>query len=130
MKRAIIFLPLLSAALWASGPQQVPLNFDALEKKASNTVRVDLNMSLIKLAMRWMPKDDPDTAKMAKIVSNLQGVYVRSYEFDEEGAFSPDDLEPFRKTINGSGWNCLVHARNKKTGENSDICLRQDGDKV
>ncbi len=133
-------LLLVGCSAWARQNPQVPLDFAELERKASNVVRVSLPKSLLSLAAGFIPKDDPDAAKIKKLVGSLQGVFVRSYEFDEADAFSPSDFEPLRKTLAGPGWNCLISvhtkvtaghgARTERKGEDTDICLRQDGDKV
>jgi hypothetical protein len=132
MKRILSLLAVLLMVPMARAKQnpQVPLDFPELAKKAVDTVNVSLPKSLLELAVKFLPSDDPDIAKIRKLVSNLQGIFVRSYEFDKEGDFSPRDLDPIRKIITGTGWNCLISVHNKKTSEDTDVCLRQDGDKV
>ena len=131
MKRFIQFLPalLMTTAMWAQSAQ-IPLDFGQLEKKASKATNVSINKSMFDLILRFLPKDDPDADKLRKVLSNLQGIYVRSFDFENEGDYSPGDLAPLRKIITGSGWNCLVSVHNKKTGEDTDFCLRQDKDKI
>ncbi len=109
---------------------QVPLDFPELEKKAIDSVNVSLPKSLLGLAAGVIPVDDPDSAKIKKLLSNLQGIFVRSYEFEKEGDFSPHDLDPLRKIITGPGWNCVVSVHSKKKNEDTDVCLRQDGEKI
>ena len=132
MKRISQALPviLLSSALWARQTPQVQLDLPQLAEKASETVTVSLPRSLLQLAASVLQKDDPDQAKIKRLVSNLQGIYVRSYEFEKEGEFSIRDLEPLRKTITGTGWSCLVSVHSKKSSADTDVCLRQDGDKI
>src|SRR5258708_5906327 len=132
MKRTVQVVPalFLSASLWARQTPQIQLDFPRLAEKASETVNVSLNKGLLQLALMILPKDEPDTAKIRKLVSNLQGIYVRSYEFEKEGEFSIRDLDPLRKTITGTGWNCLVSVHSKKSNADTDVCLRQDGDKI
>jgi Domain of unknown function (DUF4252) len=133
MKRFIPFVPalLLTTAMWAQTPQ-IRLDFEDLERRAEEgkTVKIDLPKFLIRLALFALPENDPDTAKVRKLVSSLQGIYVRSYEFASEGAYSPSELESIRKTITGSGWTCIVSVHSKKSGENTDVCLRQNNDKI
>jgi hypothetical protein len=121
---------LLAATAAAQQSPQLPLDFPELEKKATDVVNVSLPKSLLDLAARFIPNDEPDSAKIKKLVSNLQGIFVRSYEFDKDGEFSPRDLDPIRKIITGTGWICLVSVHSKRNGEDTDVCLRQDGDKV
>jgi len=127
----LLLAPLfLSSVAWAKQNPQVPLDFPELAKKAIDTVNVSLPKSLLGLAASVIPSDDPDAAKIKKLLSNLQGIFVRSYEFDKEGDFSPRDLDPIRKIITGTGWNCLISVHSKKNSEDTDVCLRQDGEKI
>jgi hypothetical protein len=119
---------LIASAIWAQSAQ-VPIDFEQLEKKASDSTKISLDKDLIQMALWVIPKK-PETEKLRKVVSNLQGIYIRSYTFDKEGDYSPSDLAPLRKTITGSGWNCLVSVHNKKTGEDTDLCLRKDKDRI
>jgi len=120
----------MTVTLWARQSPQIPLDFPQLAQKATESVDVSLPKSLLSLAASIIPSSDPDAAKIKKLVSNLQGIYVRSYEFEKEGEFSLKDLDPLRKTITGRGWNCLVSIRNKKTNEDTNVCLRQEGEKI
>jgi hypothetical protein len=132
MKRFLLLAAILAqtSMAGAQGTPQIPLDFPELAKKAVETIDVKLPKSLLGLAASVIPPDDADSAKIKKLLSNLQGIYVRSYEFDKEGDFSPHDLDPIRKIITGTGWNCLISVHNKKTSQDTDVCLRQDGEKI
>jgi hypothetical protein len=132
MKRVFPIIALLSIAstAWAKQNPQIPLDFPELAKKASETVNVSLPKSLLELAAKFISADDADSAKIKKLLSNVQGIFVRSYEFDKEGEYSPHDLDPIRKIITGAGWNCLVSVHSKKNNEDTDVCLRQDSDRI
>jgi hypothetical protein len=132
MKRTLYFAAalLLASAAWAQGSPQVPLDFPELAKKANNVVKVSVSKSMLDLVAGFIPADDADSAKIKKLASKLQGIFVRSYEFEEAGDFSPHDLDPLRKIITGTGWNCVISVHNKKNNEDTDVCVRQDGDKI
>jgi hypothetical protein len=137
------FLPLsttllMAATMWAQSAQvqsaqvqsaQVPIDFEQLAKKAEQVTRISLDKDAIQMAMWLIPKNG-DTAKLRKVIENLQGIYVRSYTFDKDGDFSSSDLDPLRRIITGSGWSCLVSVHKKKTGEDTDLCLRKDKDRI
>jgi hypothetical protein len=120
---------LLIAAAACAQSAQVPVDFEQLKDKANKTTNISLNKGTIQLALLVIP-NKPETAKLRKAISNLQGIYVRSYTFDHEGDYSPSDLEPLRKTITGNGWDCLVSVHNKRKGEDTDLCLRKDKDQI
>src|SRR5258708_3791671 len=100
MKRALTLAAVMFVTMSLSAkprpPQspQVKLDFPQLAEKASDTVSVSLGKDLISLAVKFLPKGDPDTAKLVKLLEKLQGIYVRSYEFEKEGEFSTKDFEP------------------------------------
>ncbi len=105
-----------------------PFNLDQLAKDAQESVNVTLDRPLIQLALAFLPKDDPDSAKVREAVQGLNSIYVRSFEFNTEGAYSVSMVESMRKQLIGPGWSRIVEARGK--GENVDVSLRQEGGKI
>lgn len=130
MKR---FLSLLASLLVCTAVHaqsaQISLDFDQLEEKASDVRKVSISRDLIQLALFAIPKG-PDTDKARKLISSLQGIYIRSYSFDSAGDYSASDLAPVRKLITGTGWDCVVSVHSKKSAEDTDLCLRKDKDKI
>jgi hypothetical protein len=68
---ALVFVPLLAA-------QQFKFNLEHLESKASNVVDVSLNSSMLQFASRFLSGNKPDEAKAKKMVSGLEGIYVKA----------------------------------------------------
>ncbi|HEV2688428.1 MAG TPA: DUF4252 domain-containing protein [Bryobacteraceae bacterium] len=120
---AILFL--LAAA---SMPAQA-LKLEALDKlaaKATESVTVSLDSSLLQLASRFL-SDDPDQAQVKKLVAGLKGVYVRNFEFAKPGQYAEADLDGIRAQLKDAKWKHIVEVRGK---ENADVCLRQESDKI
>src|SRR4029077_2908975 len=63
-------------------------HLDRLAAKASETADVTLDGSLLKLAAKFLSADEPDQAKVKKLVVGLKGIYVRTFEFENEGEYS------------------------------------------
>lgn len=125
-----IFWAALVAAPLLAQSAKLQLNLDHLAKNAVESVNVTLDLSLLRLAAKFLG-DDEDEVRVKKLVKGLQGIYVRSFEFDKEGAYSAADVDPLRKEVTGPGWSCLVSVRSRKSGgENADVCLRLDSGKV
>jgi hypothetical protein len=99
---------------------QLP-NFDALAKRATETVDITLDPSLLRLAGNFMTEDDADTATMRELLKGLQGIYVRSYEFDKAGSYSPADIEAVRAQLAKGAWTRLVNVRSAKEGSESEV---------
>jgi hypothetical protein len=128
MKRAIL---LLTAVLpLAAQDVKLPASLNKLAEKASEVVDVTLDGAMLKLASKFLSKDDPDEAKVKNLVTGLKGIYVKSFEFEKEGEYSPADVEAIRTQLHGPGWSRMVGVISKKDGENADIYMKLDGDRV
>src|SRR5690348_18215203 len=120
MKRRLVLM-LAAAALIQTHVLAQGLKLDALDKlaaKASESVTVSLDASMLQLASRFL-SDDPDSAQIKKIVAGLKGVYVRNFEFTKAGQYQESDLEAIRSQLKDAKWKHIVEVRGK---ENADIC--------
>ncbi len=120
---------LMIRPLHAEEEIKLPASLDQLASKATETVDVTLDSSLLQLAARFLSNDDPDEVKVKKLVARLKGVYVRSFEFAKDGEYSPADVESIRQQLKKPAWSRIVGVRSIK-GENSEVYLRRDGDAV
>ena len=116
------------AALCAQGIN-IPGSLNKLAERATESVDVTLDASLLQLASEFLSKDNPDELKVKKIVAKLKGVYVRSFEFDKEGQYSMSDVEGIRTQLKAPGWSRIVGVRSIK-GENSEVYLKSEGKQV
>ncbi|MBV9300481.1 MAG: DUF4252 domain-containing protein [Acidobacteriaceae bacterium] len=117
------FCPLLAQDI------KMPVNLDKLAEHATETVDVTLDTSMLQLASRFLSKDDPDEAKVKKLVSKLKGVYVRSFEFDKDGQYSKSDVEAIRSQLRTPDWARIVGVKSVQ-GENSEVYLKKNGDQL
>ena len=67
--------------------QRINIDFPGLSTRAAETVDVTLDGPLLRLASKFLDPHDPDQRDAREIVSKLEGIYVRSYEFDKEGEY-------------------------------------------
>ena len=98
----LVLTPVLSAKAQDSRIQMSSL--DHLAAKASQTVDVNLDERLMRLAARVFDDKDTDEREVKKLVAGLKGIYVKSFEFDTEGQYTPGDLETIRTQLRGPGW--------------------------
>jgi hypothetical protein len=102
-------------------------HLDKLADMASSKVEVTLDGSVLKLAAKFLSDDDdPDSAKIKKLVNGLKGIYVKTFEFEKEGAYSDSDIAGIRKQLE-SGWSRIVGIQSKKDGDNAEIYLKTGG---
>ena len=130
MKKAILTLA-LAAAAWAapafaqSSPLPLPPAVEKeLAEKASNVTEVTLNKSMLGFAAKFMNGKDKDDAATRQLIDGLDGIYVRSYEFDKERQYSMDEIEQLRKYFETSEWSPIVRERERKTGETTDVMVK------
>ena len=106
---------------------QLPLP-PALEKqlaaKASDVTEVTLGKNMLSFASKFMDGKDKDDAAAKQLIDGLDGIYVRSYEFDKEGQYSMDDIDQLRKAFETGEWTPIVRERERKSGETTDIFVK------
>jgi hypothetical protein len=134
MKRTIVPAAMAAIALlvvsWASSPvfaQSARLQLANLEKltsKAAEVVDVTLDGTLLKMASRFLSAGDESEVK--DLVQGLQGIYVRSFEFDKEGEYSAQDVEAIRSQLHAPGWSRIVGVTSKRDGENAEVFIMTD----
>ena len=124
MRIASIFLAAGLAPLWAQDIK-LPANLDKLSAKAEESVDITLDGSLLKMAARFLSdKDDPDVAKVKRLLAKLEGVYVRSYQFAEDGEYSRADVESVRSQVQSPPWGRIVGVRSRRDGADVDVFLK------
>ena len=123
--RCTLMLAMLAPALaWAvPNPRLTLPEFSALARKATESVTITLDSSLLALAGRFLDANDPQDAAAKEVLKGLQGIYVRSYTFDEDAAYRQADIDAVRNQLSAPGWNRLVETRSRKTHANVDIYI-------
>lgn len=127
MRRFIIFFIFLlpAAALHA---QRIQIDIPAsLAAKASESVDVTLDGALLRIAAKFLGSDG-DERVARNMIENLEGIYVKSYEFDEDGVYDRTILDKIRAQI-GPTWKRLVQVKSRDR-ENTEIYADMRGEKV
>jgi hypothetical protein len=109
--------------------QKLELRLDAIAAKASDKAEVDLDGAILKLALpqALSKKDKAGKSPAGDLLSGVQEVHVRHYEFEKAGTFSDKDLEPLRKQVSeGSGWSRILNVK-EKNGSAEVFVLNQGG---
>jgi hypothetical protein len=132
MKRGFITIVLLFAASFAgaalpaaaqSSQPPFPVTLEKqLAERASNYTEVTLDRKMLDFASRFM--NDKDDAEGKRIVEKLNGVYVRSYEFEKPGQYTAADLDAVRKQFDTADWSTLVKTRSKDATDDADIYMK------
>lgn len=129
--RPMVVFTVLALAPMAAQEIKFSEKFQQLAAKAANTVDVNLDASMLQLGSQFLSPKDPDQAKVKELVKDLKGVYVRVYEFAQEGAYSDSDLEEIRSQLKQTpGWTRIASVRESKGRETVEVYLKKEGDRI
>jgi hypothetical protein len=130
MKKQWIAFLLGAAALIApamaqnSSPLMLPPQLEKdLAARASNVTEVTLGKNMLIFAAKFM-NNEKEEAGVRQLIEGLDGIYVRSYEFDKEGEYSMDEIEKLRQTFETPEWSPMVHETEHKGAETNDVLVK------
>ena len=132
MKLKFILLTLLIAApVFAQDPARIQMDhLERLFPKAVETIDVNVDQSLIRLAAKFLKTDKQDEAAIREVLSMVQGVYVKGVEFEQDNEFTADDVQALRAQLSRPGWSRIVGVRSKREGQNVEVFLMHDSDLI
>jgi hypothetical protein len=120
----LLFALLTPALAWgAPNPHLVLPEFAGLAHKATESVSITLDPAMLAMAGRFLDSNNPQDAAASEVIKGLQGVYVRSFTFDQDSAYQQADIDEVRSQLSAPGWNRVVQTRSRKTGANVDIYI-------
>lgn len=126
---ALLALPALAFAA-DPGRLQLP-DFTALSKKATQSVDISLDPSLLHLASGVINNDDNGNgAAVNGVIQGIRGIYVRSYTFDKPGEYSKADVKAVEAQLLAPGWQPVVSTHDLKQGNNVDIYILRNGNRT
>lgn len=91
-------------------------SLDHLAAKASRTVDVNVDGRLMKMASSILSDKDAEEREVKELVAGIKGIYVRSFEFEADGQYTPADVESIRSQLRGPSWSRMVNVTSKKDG--------------
>jgi hypothetical protein len=106
-----------------------PESLDKLAAKAKETVNISLDGSMLRLAGNFLSGRRTDEAKVKQLTEGLKGLYVRVFEFGEEGLYSDGDVAPLRsQLVTAKGWSKIVDVAEKS--ERTEVYAKAEADKI
>jgi hypothetical protein len=104
-------------------------HLDHLAAKATDTVDVNIDERLIQIAAKIFNDKDADEAAVKKLVQGLKGIYVKSFEFDNDNVYSSADIDSIRNQLREPQWSRLVNVTSKKEG-NVEVYISLSGGQI
>jgi len=116
---AIAVFTLLIPAAASAQDGKLNLSFlDRLAERATEKQEVTLDESMLRSVAPSLVRPGPRVEAAKQVLSGLKGVYVRNYEFDNDKAYSMDDIAAIRKQLSAPGWMKIVSNEEKGKGPN------------
>lgn len=129
MRKLILILALTLVVAVPASAQRLNLDFlSDLEDRADEVVDVTLDANMLRIAAKFLSAADREERAIGDMISRLQGIYVRSYEFAEKGQYDRNLIDRVKSQL-GSNWKPLVTVRSK-TKENVNIYADMRGDDI
>jgi hypothetical protein len=128
--------PLVSAAAAeptrgsTAQPKLLLPEFNGLADKAAESVTITLDTALLGMAAKFLDPNNPEDAAAKEVLSGLQGIYVKSYTFDDDFVYPKADVDRVRKQLSAPGWSRLVEVRSRKEQADVDIYISVVGNKA
>lgn len=105
-------------------------NLDKFESRASESVDVTLDGTILRIAISLLRERKPEEAAIKELVIGLKGVYVKGFQFDKDGEYSSADVDVIRTQLRGPGWSKMAGVKSKKEGENVEVYMMMSGSQV
>ena len=110
----------------AASAQDGRINLDMLDKlaaRASEKQEITIGPEMLTAAIPGLVPQGPKSDAARQVISELRGIYVRNYEFDNDKAYSRDDISTLRKQLLTPGWVKIVS--NEENGSGNDWELQE-----
>jgi hypothetical protein len=113
----------LPAASQGSSPFPVTLEKD-LAARAVNFTEVSLDKNMLAFASKFLDSKKSDDAQVRRLIEKLDGIYVRTYEFDKAGQYSEAELDAIRHQFSSPVWSVMVRGRAQDPDGDTDIYVK------
>jgi len=119
----IVAFALVIPAAASAQDGRLNLSFlDRLADRATEKQEITITPEMLTSASPFVP-GGPKGDAARQVMSELRGIYVRSYEFDDPKAYSMDDVNAVRKQLSAPGWRKVIS--NEEKGRNGEFELQE-----
>jgi hypothetical protein len=91
-------------------------HLDRLAARATESVEITMNDVQVQFLRKLVSLSQSDQSKIKGLLSKLKGIYVRGFEFAQDGEYSEADIEAIRAQLRAPGWERIVEVRNRNGG--------------
>lgn len=123
---AAVVLTLFASSAGLAQDVRVPDQIERLSARAKETVNITLDGPLLQLAGKFLNSKDADDQRARNIISKVKAIHVRTFEFDNAGAYSEDDVAAYRSQLLSPAWSRIVDTVNRSDREHVEVFVKQD----
>ena len=123
MNRLSTLFFLLPFTAIAQNPQ-AGIDWNRFAQAAVEHTEVNLDGPMLTMAAKVLSQDDPDQAKVRKLLSGITGIHIHTYEFDKPGQYSMAQVDALRSGLRGPEWSEIVQSTNVSGGEDTHIYMK------
>lgn len=98
-------------------------DFAPLEAKAKDCVNITLGPWALHSVGMFLGSADPDDAAAKQLLTGLESIQIRSFEFESDNAYSTADLDTVRKQLSAPGWTPLMHVHDRDREQDVDMYI-------
>ncbi|MCM3871023.1 MAG: DUF4252 domain-containing protein [Pyrinomonadaceae bacterium] len=89
---------------------------DHLGAQASEAVDVNIDERLMQITAKFLSGKEPDEVKIKELINGLKGIYVKSFEFENDGGYSQADVDSIRSQLRNPVWSKILNISSKREG--------------
>jgi hypothetical protein len=110
---AVVAVLMLPAAAFAQGARLQLDGLSRLSAQAIDATDIAIDPAMLGIVGNFLQDNDKDAAAVKQLMSELKGVYVKSFKFDRDGVYTPADVQGIRNQLS-RGWTRLVSTESRK----------------
>lgn len=118
---AVCLLALTSTAF--AQQLKFPPELNRLAARASEVVDVTMDRNMLNFASRFLSHNRREQ-DAHRVISKLNGIYVKSFEFSKPGEYSQSDIQLFRSQLKAPLWSRTLETRDRN--ETVEIFFRTE----
>jgi Domain of unknown function (DUF4252) len=125
----VLLALLFFCATPATRAQDARLHLDHLDRlaaRATESLEITMNDVQVQFLRKLVSLSQSDQSKLKGLLSKLKGIYVRGYEFTQDGEYSDADIEEIRAQLRSPGWERIVEVRNRNGSDEVFFMPRND----
>lgn len=126
---AVLLVMMAALVAQAQDARIQTAGLDHLAAKASQTVDVNIDERLIRLAAKILSDKDAEEKEIKELVTGIKGIYVKSFEFETDGQYTATDIDAIRSQLRSPSWSRLFNFTSKKEG-NLEVYVSLNGEVV